>query len=249
MDGNQPRDTVFRDPSAEKITARAVIIGFLTRIHDSRSLVTVTIPGARTQYLSTILDVNTKQGYLLLDELKREDGHKQLMRHGKFHARASVKGIEINFVSVIDTVGSTSGIGFYKIPIPQVLYYHQRRAFYRAHVSIALSVPVSLTRALSDGDVSGLLRDISVGGIGARIEPRRSGAVTKGELMPTCAITLPGGASIYSALEVRYIDHGSRQKVLRLGGRFIDLNRQQQKIIERFVVELDRELMRKMPKG
>lgn len=248
MAGQQPGKNVFREVAPERITVRGMIIDLFQRAQEHKAIVFVTVPGSKTRYLSLILDVDAANGFLLLDELNPATGHEQLLAAGRFQARFTVNGVEISFAGVIDDVSRRDDINLYKVAMPSVVFYHQRRAFFRAHVSLAHTVPVSFTREDVAEEVNGRLHDISVGGVGARIHNALAHPLTRGEIVPNCIIELPAGTVISSSVEIRYAGKRGAATLIQLGGKFVDLDRQQQKIIERFVTELERELIRKMPK-
>jgi c-di-GMP-binding flagellar brake protein YcgR len=232
----------------DRLTNPEVIASMLMRLHESRTLVEVRVPGMDQSQLSAVIGVNASEQYLLLDELKAIEAHRRLLQTARFNLRASIKGVDLSFDAPVTDVGVMSGAAFYKAAFPQEMLYHQRRASYRAHVSLAESVPVSLKRNLSDAMLTGLLQDISLGGIGARITARLPQGIKQGELLPDCSIQLPSGIVICSSLEVRHIDPARKRQPTRVGGRFVDLDAQQRKIVQRYVIELERELIRKQPK-
>ncbi|HKQ31529.1 MAG TPA: PilZ domain-containing protein, partial [Burkholderiales bacterium] len=91
--------------------------------------------------------------------------------------------------------------------------------------------------------------DISVGGIGAELKMASALELQQGIFIPRCDIVLPNfDGKISSSLEVRFFAKDKKSANIRIGGRFVDLDRSQQHIIERFVAYLDRRLRRKMIK-
>ena len=136
-------------------------------------------------------------------------------------------------------------MAFYRIALPARVQYHQRRAFYRVRIGMGLAIPV----LIGGGDLplwQGRLHDLSVGGIGARLE--RDARFSVGDTLSSCVIQFPRGTAVSSGLEIRFSKLDENYKQLHIGGRFIDLNSQQRKLIERSVAELERELIRKMPR-
>jgi c-di-GMP-binding flagellar brake protein YcgR len=232
----------------DRLRSPEVIASMLMRLHETRTLVEVQVPGVNQPQLSAVIGVNTAEQYLLLDELKSTEAHQRLLQIARLTLRASIKGIDLSFEAPVVDVGVMSGAAFYKTAFPRELLYHQRRSSYRAHVGLAQAVPVSFKRDIPESMLTGMLQDISLGGIGARITARLPQGIKRGELLPDCAIELPSGIVICSSLEVRHIDPARQRQPARVGGRFVDLDAQQRKVVQRFVIELERELIRKQPK-
>jgi c-di-GMP-binding flagellar brake protein YcgR len=248
MAANEFQQSPNEASAPDRLRSPEVIASMLMRLHESRTLVEVQVPGSSQLHLSAVIGVNANEQYLLLDELKSVEAHQRLLQVARLNLRASVKGIDLSFEAPVIDVGVMSGAAFYKTAFPREMLYHQRRSSYRAHVGLAQTVPVSLKREIPDASLTGLLQDISLGGIGARITARLPHGLKSGELLPDCSIELPSGIVICSSLEVRHIDPARQRQPARVGGRFVDLDAQQRKVIQRFVIELERELIRKQPK-
>jgi c-di-GMP-binding flagellar brake protein YcgR len=246
----QASEKFFPPANADRITTPQIIFNLLKRLHDRRAMVNISVPGYREQYLSTLLDVNPEQDYLILDELKIGEGNQRLLKRGQYHFHAVLKGIEISFSNTLEEVGRSGGFNFYRSRLPRAIYYYQRRAHYRAHISLAQSIPVSLSEQTMD-HLSGLLMDISVGGIGAQLKTVPKLSLDRGDRFSRCLIELPSGIQLATELEIRFIEqkstHRAQQRV-RLGGRFLNMDPQQEKTVERFVLKMERELIKKMPR-
>ncbi len=230
----------------EKVTEPALIVNFLQRIHSSRALLTVTVPGHNELYNSAILEVNARKGYILLDEINPKEGHVLFLKAAKLQAQTRLKGVDLSFDAALQKADGKEGIAFYKVAMPSLVYYRQRRACYRVRIGAGLAVPVQMSS--ENHMLQGILYDISAGGIGARFNPRLSLEFEHGKIIPHCTIDLPTGNKISSGLEVRFLLADEQHKHLHLGGRFVDLDKAQEKAVERFVADIDRQLRKKMIK-
>lgn len=239
------RETGYISP-LEKITDPARIANILKRLHQERALLTISLPGSQHLYTSALLKVDTEQGYLLLDELNPRIGHTQFMVAKKALVRARLSGVEVDFSTVLQGVGGESGIAFYQTSLPTLLKYQQRRAYYRVHVGAGHTVPVSIVRREGEA-FQGELWDISAGGAGLRLSTtiHLPQPLTQGEILAGCQIHLNADTHISSGLEVRFLSHDEQHKVVRLGGRFVGLDKPQQKKVEQFIAGVDRELRKR----
>ncbi len=234
-------------PEIERISFAPQIASLLRRLQETRSLLSVTVAGSDELYNSAIVEVDAEFGYVLLDELTPVEGHMRLLQSRALHAHARLRGVDISFAGALQEAGEKDGIAFYRLPMPTLVNYRQRRANFRARVGMAIPVPIGLgNRHIAELD--GTLYDISIGGVGALVRAGSIAELRQGSVFERCNIRLPKGREITCGLEIRYVSHDERRHALRIGGRYVDLGRAQEKIIEHFVAALERELLRKMPK-
>ncbi len=234
------------DPSqTERITDPARIAQLLKRIKDSRTLLSVTLPRTADVYLSTVLNVDADRATFDLDELAPASGHLALLADGRISAFAQCCGVDIRFTaSLRDTARDASG-NFYRLALPAVLHYRQRREHYRVRIGRGQIVPVRIG-ALQEAPIEGVLHDISAGGVGGEFERYRGPRLELGQVLPDCELQLHDGQRLQVALEVRFVSLDETARRLRLGARFTDLTPRGRKLIEQFVATLDREWRRKL---
>ncbi|MHB8346851.1 MAG: flagellar brake protein [Acidiferrobacterales bacterium] len=234
-------------PEIERISLAPQIMSLLSRLQESRSLLSVTVAGSDELYNSAIVEVDTELGYILLDELAPVEGHLRLLQSRALHAHARLRGVDISFAGTLEEAGEKDGIAFYKLPIPALVNYRQRRSNFRARVGLGTPVSVELGSRQTP-ELDGTLYDISRGGIGAMMHAGNKTDLHQGSVFDRCEIRLPRGHAVTCGLEICYVTSDERRHALRIGGRYIDLGRTQEKIIAQFVAAMERELLRKMPK-
>jgi c-di-GMP-binding flagellar brake protein YcgR len=231
----------------EKVSHPARIASLLRRVHEERALLTITLPGSDAQYKSAVLEVNLTQDYVLLDELNPPEGHGRFLAAKKFHAHTRLKGVDISFSGKLREATQEGGMALYQVALPASIQYRQRRTSYRVQVGAGLIVPVTL----EDKNLlrlSGHVCDISVGGIGLRAKAGPSQTATSGAIYSDCEIQLPDNERIRSGLELCFVSAPDQRNMLRLGGRFVGLEPADRKIVEHFVMALERELLRRRQK-
>ena len=232
---------------AEKVTDPARIVGLLTRLQEKRALLQVTVPGSADPYNSAILDVDSEQRYLVIDELSPKSGHILLLKAGRLGVQTQLKGVDIRFDSLVESSGESDGTAFYRIVLPSALDYRQQRAHYRARVGMARPVEVTIERINGDR-FTGYLNDISVSGIGIRFSHGLPPNLTRGERIPKCHTHLPTGVDLYCRIEIRFTSVSVEGNYHIVGVRFIQLSPAQEAEVAHYVAALDRELIKKMPK-
>ncbi len=247
MQHHQPEPPAEYVGENEKISLPAQIASLLRRVHEERALLNITVPGSDDRYTSMVLEVNPAMGQMLLDELHPAEGHERFLATKKFHAHTRLKGVDISFAGILQATARENGMALYQIPLPALLLYRQRRSSYRVRVGAGLVVPVILDDE-NLRHLQGLLCDISIGGIGLRLKAEQPALMDNGAVFSRCEIQLPGNERIHSGLELRFVSAVDRRNMVRFGGRFIGLEPSDQKLVEHFVVSLERELLKKRPK-
>ncbi len=232
----------------DRIALAPFILGFLKRIQHQRAILTVTLPGSDKNYNSAILEINEEQAYLVIDELSPESGHPLLLDIKELRVRTRVEGARISFSTTLIDAGRESGIAYYNLALPTEIDYLQQRASYRVKTKVAQPIPVTLIHAEGQ-TIKGELQDLSLGGLSIRIAHKQLPVTLKTTDTLPCCFRLAQGEEITCTLEIRSIRSKDNNIPVRIGCRFINLPAPQQKMIQRYVIALEREQIKKMPKG
>ncbi len=229
----------------EEVTSATRITAILRPLQQRHSIVSIAIPSAKCLYNSTLLEVNPEQGYLLLDELHPREGHSQLSTSSKIGLSAHREGIEIKMILEISEIGTDNGVAFYKVPFPTIVRYRQRRRTFRVPVSAVHAIPVELVDEQGNA-FYGELQDISAEGMCVRFPPKA--AIPEGDKAQilTCTITLPDKKRVQGCFILHRITLHEPSRNIQVGGSFEQLDKVQARLIERFVLEMQRESRRKM---
>jgi len=232
--------TAVADPgSAQQITRPQRIAALLARTLEQRNLLTVAISGSDEVYSSAVLELVSDRGYLVLDELKPDSGQAHAEPGRRIHISTRVDGLGLAFESSIGQVSSAGGIPYYKVALPQIVYYHQRRSHHRATVPLARALSVHLI-VRSARVITGELRDISCGGLSIRIDPGAPEQLHRGDVVPRCIVPVGTDERICAALEICYADRWGALQRPRIGGRFLDIDARTERALAAFVAALDR---------
>ena len=233
--------------NTDKITEADRIIDHLSKLHQARALLTVTLAGSSKLFNSIIVNVNAANGRVTLDKLFPEKGHELARKVGKFNIHTFLHGIEISFTGkLIKTAGSEQDV-VYEIALPEKLFYRQRRAHYRVPVSVAQGIKVTLYNEQFEKS-EGVLSNLSVGGIGVQFEGEDVNIPKeKGAQLPACEFVLPDKKVIKCPLELRFFYQDTAYNHLRIGGRFLHLSQNEERGIQRYIMQLEREILKTRP--
>lgn len=232
-----------QQPSLERVTYKPRIVSLLQQIQESRSVLSVHLPNDQSRYTSAILAIHSDSDALLIDELNPARGHERLVKSRELNISARLSGINIYFKSQLLEVQTDGGIAIYKLPIPERLLYEQRRGAFRVRVGAGITIPFTLLHEETKLTYDGQLSDVSSIGIGATL-----GAIdqlndnVKGY---SCRIHASDKEVITADLEVRFVKFDDTIKLLRVGGAFLHLTAPQRTQIDRFVMTLQREIIKR----
>lgn len=243
----------------DKITNAAQIIGILKKIHKRRAILNISVAnvpshlnpgpaaGQEKLYSSAILEVKPN-GHIIIDELTPKEGHVLFLKTGKLKARLQLDGVKISFSATLESSGNDAGIAFYTLALPREIDYLQQRAHHRVRPSLAKPLRVNLTHA-DESVFIGEIHDISAGGLSIKIKSDSLATTLKPTDILTCSFMLEPKQEILCKLEVRSIHATNQQNLIRIGVRFSNLPGPVEKLIQRYISMLEREQIKKMPRG
>jgi c-di-GMP-binding flagellar brake protein YcgR len=227
-------------PDSELITDPVRVARLLDRLAKHHSLLTVVMPGHAEAFTSSVVDV--VEPHVLLDELLPNSGHQLLLAQKRLQVTGKLEGIDIRFISELDTFDEQDGMVTYRVKLPARLEYRQRRSDFRAHIPISLAIRVVMVDD-RENIFEGELYDLSRGGAGI-ILPFDE-AVLVPENWYYCAIELPGASWLFCDVEPRHWKPLHAPGKHLAGARFADLTPMQARLVGRCISELEREQMKK----
>jgi len=221
------------------ITYKPYMISLLKRLKSVRALVSVTINKDKTIYNTIIIDINTNKQWLYLDELNSADGHKIIRKGTTIHFDGRIKGVQVKFTTHVLSVEDSNHIAMYRLALPKQMLYQQRRQHYRATANndhhLGVTIPIPLKQ-----NITGSIVDISAGGFCSRLDLLATDTIQERQAIFDATISLPGHNSITCDIEVRSVRHYPEQGYSLIGGKFLEIEPNQQTHVERIVAMLDR---------
>lgn len=230
----------------EKVTDTARIRALLQRLKKHRALLAVRLQNSETTFTTAVIDINTEQNYLVLDELKPDNGDKLLRESLLIKVRGQLDGVIISFVAKVHDFGSQDDIPFYKFPIPSAINYQQRRQNVRIRVGAAHTLSAKIT-VDETHSAEGFVEDLSLGGLRLSFKKDLPLAFQKGE-RALCNFTVITSERETLSCEIVICAVNNVSKPHRkafIGAQFIELDRSIERHLQKMIMNLQRSLQQK----
>lgn len=218
----------------------------LEKLRNQHALIQVSMPGVPDVFFSSILAVNVDNQFILLDELSKKAAHDLLLVHKNLVFESKLDGIGIHFSCALTSADTEHGAHIYKLAFPDHILYFQKRNNFRINIGLGTNIPVKFKR--DDGTpVFGRIINLSETGIGVILDAPYH--LSMSEVLPYCDIRLDDENSVTCQLEIRYATDDKQDHCQHIGGKFIGMSNTDQRTISKLVIELQRDLMRRLPKN
>lgn len=232
-------------PGQEHVTSATKIRATLHQLEADHVLLCATVPGCKDPANTAILGVKEQLGIFYLDELNSESAHRALLHSRNVRFDCRLHGMELQFDAQLLSTDTDKGPAQYKMALPRYLTRLQRRESFRLRLNSGLAVPLSIP-SLDGESVYGEAFDLSATGIGALLHTRY--VPSRGQVLTGVGLSLPRAKPLKAKLEIRFARQNSAQHMLRIGARFVDLDRQQERQIAQFLAEQQRKRRRHEPR-
>lgn len=238
------RDGGRYEGKSERVTHLPQIIGLLRRLRDSHNLLSVRVEGSDRYFTSMLLDVDSRAGILILDEISDRRGHELAVRSGRIRCFCQCHGVDLNFEVRIQPMRDRQGMTVYRAPLPDWVNYLQRRAHFRVHVAMNSGLEARLE--LEGGEqVEARLHDLSLGGAGLVLESTID--FRTGLHIPRILVRRGKEVLLDTPCEVRH-QQVRENAPKRIGVRFVDPAPEQRHRLRKLVTQLEREMLRHKPR-
>lgn len=234
-----------KDLESIKLTSSDDICHLLKKINSKHSLLSVVIESFDSFYGSTIIEINNKENYLVIDELYPKEGHEKIKIGSHLTFNTQYQGAFVNFSGTIEAIGENQKAAYYKISMPKEIEYHQRRNTYR--IATSVSEPIAVT--LVDEDdimIKGELRDISHGGLCLRVNALPHITLVSESYIPTCLIQVNNHQKILSSINICHVEKVNETGSLRIGAEFANMSKIDRRELEHLIATLERTIIQKI---
>jgi len=228
-----------------KLTSADDIQHLFKKISQKHALLSVQFDSFDEYYGSTIIEINNKENYLVIDELYPKQGHEKIKSGSHLNFNTQYQGAFVNFSATIEAIGENEKAAYYKIGIPEEVEYHQRRNTYRIATSISEPIAVTL---VDEGDImiKGELRDISHGGLCLRVNVLPYITLASEDYIPTCLIQVNNRQKILSSINICHVKKVSETGSLRIGAEFANMSKIDRRELEHLIATLERAIIQKI---
>lgn len=230
------------DDGKYRIASKVEIVAILRDLLKAGELVTAYFNSGRDFVVTAVLEVDAERGFAVLDSGADPKQNERLLASGQISATTSQHGVRIQFKTGPVQAISFDGRPAFRVPVPDSLVKLQRREYYR--MSTPLMRPVKCELPTADGTrAQVVIADISVGGVCLMGEPEGL-ALEPGHILPGCRVLLPDMGTVTTDLVVRNsyavtLKNGTIAR--RTGCEFVRLGAQQEAMVQRYIMKLDRE--------
>lgn len=224
------------------------IVNQLSLLVKNKSLLSARFGADNASYITTLLAIDEKSHSVALDYGPKEELNQLILRAGKATFDTEYQGIKVSFTGSGLKKVILKGEPAFSMPVPNSLYWMERREYYR--VKSPLANPSYCQLILQDkAPVNLKLYDISLTGLAMfNVSKEISDLLIPGTTFPESKLILSGIGETMISFEVRtkYIVNPDKvQKIQKIGCKFIDISRPTEEIIQRYMQQIQRENLRK----
>ncbi|MHA6494584.1 flagellar brake protein [Pseudomonas borbori] len=232
-------------PQPPKVLKTPVeVVANLRQLQQNHDPLIITFHERSQRFQSYLIDVDRDRNRLVLDEMIPRDGERFLQNGEPFHIEAFHEGVRVAWECVHSSeITEHEGARCYISPMPEEVHYHQRRNAYRAPVKQGEQVVVELAGDKLSKALSGHLLDISATGCKLRFAGNIAASLQSGQVYQRLTVRLPFGA-MTTAIELRHVQYAEKVDTTFAGARFYRMSGLEQRQVERFVYQLQREARR-----
>jgi flagellar brake protein len=221
----------------------------LNELAKNKTTLNLSFNYGQDQGLTTVIGLSRDKKSVYMDKSLDAGFNKRLLT-SETVVFSKTDGIKIRWVSHnLSEVRLKDGDAI-KLPLPDRLYRFQRRDFFRSPTpSIDPIICYIPYRNPTNGDVERLemtLVDASLGGIGTMVSDHLSSLLELGKIFPHCAIKIPQFGELDTSLCVKHMTETvmlNGAKKFRVGFQFVGLSREEERIVQRYVLHLEREAL------
>ncbi len=229
------------DESGQILTDTDSIFRALKALELNRSPIGIKFGNSKKVTHSTlILEVSREAQTYVLDELTPDDGSRRIAVGEPFTLSGSYDGIHTMIRDVRIGAGSRQSSGTFRIKLPRSLYYRQRRQAFRAGVSRGVKAVATLKSTKRALPLSAHITDLSPNGLGCIFKGYVKPELIKGETFEQCHLNINGNFDLHCALITKHPQYDRLTDNTHCGFTFNQLTPEQQKLVNRYVLELQR---------
>ena len=213
----------------------------LTQLKEDRDPLFLTFPERSQRIQSSIIEVDRERNRIIFDEMIPTDGERLLKNGETFHVEAFHEGVRITWEckSAVQ-FSEKDGARCYTTTLPPELVQHQRRSAFRATIKPSQAIKAELADSKYKLLLLGQLLDISGTGCKLSVPGDISQKVQTGQVYERLSAQLPIG-KLNVQVELRHTHYNDKRDKTELGMRFFKASGNEQRLIERFVFQLQRE--------
>lgn len=220
------------------------ILGKLTILLKKKCLLTVCFGDNDHSFITTILDIYTKNNLLLFYHSPKEELIEELLDSVKVTFKTEYLGVKVAFDTTQLTRVLHQGVMVFAMPIPGSLLWIEAREFYRVKLSGLKPSRCQLTLPNQQA-ISLMVYDISIVGFSVLVDAQDvADAMVLGTYFEHCKLILADageGIVSFEILNKYIINTEDSTRMEKIGCKFVKISPAFENIIQRHMQQIERE--------
>lgn len=225
------------------------IAQIITVLAKEKATLNMSFNHGQDQGLTVVIGVSADKKWVYLDKSLDAGFNRRLMESSTV-SYTKTDGVKIRWSSHEMAEAKLSDGSALKIPLPKRLYRFQRREFFRSPTPavnpVICHIPYINPTNEQHETLAMPLADISLGGIGTMAVDHLSSIIEVEAVFEHCKIELPDFGELNTRLCVRHITEtvmANGAKKFRVGFQFTALTRVEERVLQQYVLHLEREAL------
>lgn len=229
------------EDTGQYLTDRNDIYRVLRSLQLTRSMLTLRFAGDHHAYSSLLIHTDLDHQQFVIDEVNPPAGNEKLKSGQDFTLIAFYEGVQVT--SKNNRVIPSAHPEFkhaYTVAFPAKINHKQRRDAYRIHLNSHQSSSVTLINERKN-PLKGKIIDLSTTGLGCQFEGYVRPEIKREELFEQCSIRINSNFELHCSLLAKHPRYDRSQNVTHCGFAFLDLDKVQQRQLDKYTLQIQRE--------
>lgn len=201
----------------------------LQLLRNNHELIDVKVPRSGLMYQSMVLEVDTVNEELIIDDLFPAEGLSDLVSGDSVEVISRAKKHTVNFFTRILSREIKNGSAFYRLELPQHIGEHQNRGSFRVYVDREQSLLIDLGHNDPQLQTAHII-NLSPEGVKLKFLDDLEGKLKAKDEFPDTTITLPDGYMIDCHIKIRNVYSIRSPQPHSLSGASLDIENPQQRV-------------------
>ncbi len=227
--------------ATQRLTEAEDIFRVIKSLELNRSFITVTLPQIKGVAASLVLAVDLDQHRFNIDQLNEPLLHDRLHEGATLVFRAAYGGVQVSGEARVLAIEHSEQGGIISLAFPEKVLHRQRRAAYRANLT---ATPVAITLANDNrAAIEGEITDVSAEGLGVVFPKFVHPPIEPGEFFDK--VRFEANDLLWEiALTAKHPNYDKMNDKYRCGFSFHQLNSAEEKAVNQWVIQLQRQQRR-----
>jgi c-di-GMP-binding flagellar brake protein YcgR len=233
------------------VRSAKLVFGHLSDLIKKKCIISAHFGEHNQSFLTTIIDLDQKTNLITLDVAPTELLNKQLLSSAKVLFRTEYEGIKVSFRGKAIKKSQSDGHPVFAMPIPDAIFWMQRRQFYRVKVPLShknSTCEINFTIENEEGIAeiqakTFTLADISLSGFSfLNPYPKLTDSLQPDTVIDECALYLNDGSRASIGFVVKGICNVRASATTyqqRIGCRFTHVPQVFENNIQRYMQEIE----------